>query len=811
MGGGSIHRIGIIALFALMAGCPPTSDRGGNDGSDGTDGADGTDGTTDGIDPPGPVCLNPEVTLPYTADGAVIWLPLRDQPTIESIPWAQFSMRPVDIDALGAGSITINVTGSVSVWHDGVELTEPLTLTEDEVPIQLLVGGIGVGEATLTITPDEDEDPCEAISVAMQVGVDPGLTGRSLTGSPWFEFIDTFNIDEQVEVSLDPVRYADRVGLEYDLYVVEHRTVDEWAADQTLIQVPTSLESGTVSSGTTEDGLVTAWASDLIVPTDAIDAYDVVVDFGRDGKLDPGDVIDGLGPRAGAWVVGDLTAPGPYTTESFDHSGSAWLTQRVFLPSNIASLSDVPLVVISHGNGHEYTWYDYLGHHLASYGFVVMTHRNNTGPGVVQAAETTRSNTEYLLDELPNLQGGVMAGVLDEQRIGWVGHSRGGEGVVIAYDRIKRGQWSATNYGIGQIKVVSSIAPTVFEGITSGGANPHSVTYHLMVGGSDGDVTQDPGCDLCQSYRIAGAAQGRVQTTYLQGAAHNDFHDGGGWDDGRGPDRIGKTATNNVAKAYYLALMSWHLKGEVAFADYFMRIKEGFRPNGLPLEAIVSGTWRAAVADNVGAIDTFQQGASAEESSSGGTVSFSVDNLMEGRLDDNNARLEWKDGDPFNGTTWVHADGFERGVAFDWATEAGYTQTVTEEMSDFTPWSLLTFKVAQGTRHPNTVSLGGPLHFTVALVDGAGTQAPIDFGMYGRVLPPYPRTGKGDGEGWVNEFETVRIHLAEFQAVAPDLDLTDVDSVQFRFGGTNGSATGRVILDDIVLANLPGSTREVAP
>ena len=36
---------------------------------------------------------------------------------------------------------------------------------------------------------------------------------------------------------------------------------------------------------------------------------------------------------------------------------------------------------MSHGNGHNYQWYDHIGRHLASYGYVVMSHENNTGPG----------------------------------------------------------------------------------------------------------------------------------------------------------------------------------------------------------------------------------------------------------------------------------------------------------------------------------------------------------------------------------------------------------------------------------------------
>ena len=45
------------------------------------------------------------------------------------------------------------------------------------------------------------------------------------------------------------------------------------------------------------------------------------------------------------------------------------------------SMGQLPLVIISRGNGHNFQWYDHIGNHLASYGYVVMSHDNNTEPG----------------------------------------------------------------------------------------------------------------------------------------------------------------------------------------------------------------------------------------------------------------------------------------------------------------------------------------------------------------------------------------------------------------------------------------------
>ncbi len=82
--------------------------------------------------------------------------------------------------------------------------------------------------------------------------------------------------------------------------------------------------------------------------------------------------------------------------------------------------------------------------------------------------------------------------------------------------------------------------------------------------------------------------------------------------------------------------------------------------------------------------------------------------------------------------------------------------------------------------------------------------ASVDFGAYGRLPAIYPRGGSGNGEGWINEFETVRFHLGEFIAVAPELDVSDLSQLRLDFGPSYGSPEGRVGLDDIVFSYAPG-------
>ena len=100
--------------------------------------------------------------------------------------------------------------------------------------------------------------------------------------------------------------------------------------------------------------------------------------------------------------------------------------QKLYYPTNIATMGKLPLIVISHGNGHNYQWYDHIGYHMASYGFIVMSHGNNTGPSSgLYASLTTCGHTDAFFDLLPTIADGTLVGHVDSHRIIWCGHSAG--------------------------------------------------------------------------------------------------------------------------------------------------------------------------------------------------------------------------------------------------------------------------------------------------------------------------------------------------------------------------------------------------
>ena len=743
------------------------------------------------------ICIScsPQVHVTFAPDSSqTIFLEIEEMGG--SFHESSLHMRRFDVTGAKGSALEVD-GGAVTFYHeDGTEASLPLSLTEPTTSLFAL--GTQHGSSTLFgYGPSACQS--EPTETRWQVGSPRGLAGRPLIGHPHFEYVNTFNMNDTLHTALDPTRYPDRVGAPFDVYVVAHRNRAEWLNDPELVHLGDGPVTGQVAGGSLADNVIEAWEGELPYNEETLTlGLDIIYDFGQDGTLDPGDLIDGLdGP--GMWTAQPLTTQGPHDTFSFDYSVSFDETMLVYAPDNLDELPLAPLVVISHGNGHDYRWYDYLGEHLASWGYVVMSHYNDTMPGTVTAAYTTRLNTETFIRDLTPKGAGVLGGEVDTHAIVWIGHSRGGEGVVLAYDDLVEGDASSDEYSWEDIQIVSSIAPVIFEGPDE--ANPHGVTYHLLAGSADGDVTGGTNSSSVQYFRIFTNHTGDGLVNYVQGATHNDFNccgsADGAWVTGSGP-RVGAAAAQNAAKSYYLALLEWKLRGNTELAEFFTRMPAGFRPLGVDM--VLSNQWMPGQ-ETPGrrVIDDFQSAPALDESSSFGSVTYTVSNAYEGDLDDAGSNLGWVDTDPMNGMTWASSDGPEadKGLVFDFDGPADLEFAWPVDVWDISRGGWLSFRTCQGTRHPNTEALDGFLNYAVVLVDQEGHESRIDFGAYGRVPDPYERTGLGDGSGWSNEFTTVQIPLLAFTTDSPEFDLEYVRKLRFEFGEEEASPIGRVGIDDI--------------
>ena len=138
--------------------------------------------------------------------------------------------------------------------------------------------------------------------------------------------------------------------------------------------------------------------------------------------------------------------------------------------------------------------------------------------------------------------------------------------------------------------------------------------------------------------------------------------------------------------------------------------------------------------------------------------------------------------------------------AYGGGIDAEYEFEVVPAEQDWSDDAYLSFRAAQSTRHPLTRLALADTTFTVTLEDSLGTTSSIRIDAYGGgIEEPYQRNGFGPGQGWQNEFETIRIRLTDFLANGSGLDLTRVRFLRFEFGPSFGSLQGRLGLDDVEL------------
>ncbi|MFQ5738132.1 MAG: hypothetical protein ACE5JX_03925 [Acidobacteriota bacterium] len=639
--------------------------------------------------------------------------------------------------------------------------------------------------------------------------VQTDLAGNPLNGYPHFEFVRAFNGDAPVMAAVDPTRFPALVGVTADIYVTAAKST--WTIGDPLVDVSLGVETFAFGGTSITDNIVQVAAGGELnsdAGTDIGVPYDIVIDADRDGTLSNGDFLDGSGNEAGFYAVKDLVANGPLATSVIDYAVTGvtpgFSRERTFFPAAIAAMGQLPLIIISHGNGHQYNWYDYLQDHLASYGYIIMSHQNNTGPGIETASTTTLEHTDAILSQQGAIGGGVLNGHIDANRISWIGHSRGGEGVARAFDRILDGTWVPVNYNLNDIQFLSSIAPTDFLGPLS--SNPHGVNYHFLYGSADGDVCGCPNNDIAQAFHILERATEFRASTYIHGADHNDFNCCG-FNDFQGPagTEIGRTEAQRVAKGVYLAVVKHYVEGNIPSKDYLWRQYERFKPISVSPGTTVVSEYKEGPSSGKFVIDDYQSSPFPRRSSSGGRVIFNVTDLTEDLLNDNNADFTSVSSDPFNGMTGAAFSDETNGVVFSVSPTDGLQVMlwdVPAADSDFSAFKYLSFRAAQGTRHPLTTARQADESWFVLLVDGAGGSSFIDFSVYGGgIEEPYQRTGFGTGAGWQNEFETVRIRLTDFltgrSGVPATLDLTNVTRVGFVFVNSSGLLSSRLGLDDL--------------
>jgi hypothetical protein len=632
------------------------------------------------------------------------------------------------------------------------------------------------------------------------------LAGVPRSGAPFFSWVQNFRETDSPRTTIDPNRFPGLVGQTVDIYVTADNDAATWQTSPNLVDLsgdgPNTL---TVSGLGVGNNIVNVDAGTLSgnVGASLGRGYDVVVDVNQNGLLDGADLVDGYdGP--GLYICRDPSVAGPYTVIETLYSGGTFLGQDLYYPANIASLNNVPIVIVSHGNGHNYQWYDHIGNHLASYGYVVMSHQNNTVPGIETSSTTTLTNTDYLLGNLATIAGGALLGRVDVNNITWIGHSRGGEGVCRAYDRIIDGTYVPVNFGANNIRLISSMAPTDFLGTNS--ATPHGKNYHLWVAGSDSDVSGCVSSDITQSFHLLSRATNQRQSTSIYGAGHGDLHAGTGGAFATGPCLLGRPQVHQIMMGYLLPLVEYHARNNQAGKEWLTRQYKDLFPQAVPLLTnpciAVALQFRDGAASNKLVIDDFEAPASLFAASSGASVTSNLLGRTIGRLDDPNGDFTFVAGQAMNGMSQCNTTDPEFGTVFrfDGSGTFRLTYGLTAAQQDWSNFRTISMRVCQSTRDPLTTGVLGDGNFTVRLVDLDGDSAEVRVLRVAQgIEEPYQRTSCGTGVGWGNDFETVRIGFPEFEVTQPLLDLDRMATIELVFGPGFGSDFGAYGLDDLEL------------
>lgn len=452
----------------------------------------------------------------------------------------------------------------------------------------------------------------------------------------------------------------------------------------------------------------------------------------------------------------------------------------VYFPADFAGatapsqLSDVydqyPMVVVVHGNASSllsYRGYDYLLDHLGRNAMIAASIHVYPGAHGVSRARALFKHLEILKSKFGDR--------IDLDSLGIMGHSRGGEAVVIAS---KLNVDEALGY---DFKAIVSLAPTDRYGPYSL-AGSYAVPYLVIYGGLDGDVSG--ALPKSTGFSLYDRADPLKSMIFVERACHDRFNTQ--WDDNdfyfgwmTPADQasvISADAHQKIAKGYMNAFFRWRLFGHEDMQDFFTGVETPDQvewadggtvwldvqyqaPEGLELDRFASGTWQV--------------------NDLGGSVTATLP-AIPGKGD-----LRALDGfSPHD-----HTGGLLR---WDAASHL-YVSDLPGGSQDVSDYDVLSFRVTQ--RYPSASDpVGSPQDFFVGLTDEDGRSREVPASDFALIGYPYVR---GVNSLTKSALKTVRIPLGAFTrelAGVREVDLLEVVAVTFDFAA---NPTGEIEVTDI--------------
>ena len=465
--------------------------------------------------------------------------------------------------------------------------------------------------------------------------------------------------------------------------------------------------------------------------------------------------------------------------------------------------------------------YDYIAQNLASHGYIVVSISANginaaddgtADLGALARAELIQThlnfwNTLNTVGAAPF--GTTFVGKVDMTRIGTMGHSRGGEGVVRHF---QYNQSLGSPYGV---KSVFAIAPTDFN---------HEVInrVHLAVilPYCDGDVLTLEGVHYYDDARYNVTADQSSKNTMLVMGANHDYYNtiwtpsifpAGSSDDwgdpsdsfcgtGPGNGRLTPTQQQETGLAFVAAFLRAHVGGESSFLPL---LAGAAAPPAAASPSKIHLSYQAP--DNRALrmdVNRFLNSTSLTTAAFGGSITQSGLTPYS---------LCGATGETFpcvaglSGGQQPHTDSFKglgqlSQLITGWGPASTYTYTIPTGQGDFHIYQALQFRAGVNFADLRN-AVGVQQDLSVILTDGAGKSVSV---RVSQVAPGALFFPPGDSGGFSpvprNILNMVRIPISSFQNTG--LNLTNIRSIQFKFDRT---AAGGILITDLAFTSQPNN------
>jgi dienelactone hydrolase len=270
-------------------------------------------------------------------------------------------------------------------------------------------------------------------------------------------------------------------------------------------------------------------------------------------------------------IAGDPAALNLFPIGYADYSDGGAVKGSVYYPADddgkdqpfnqrLAMTGRVPIVVMAHGNHSasdpSYLGYDYFQGTLAKMGIVAVSVDCNALNGATGGVQNIEERADLIIESIKHFQsldagiGSAFSGHIDFQRVGLMGHSRGGDAVVTVPSVIAIPNVS--------IRGVLALAPTNFRfWLNMETIRPKGHAFMTILPAGDGDVVDNNGA---QFYDQATPWPYKSQL-YVHFTCHNLFNRQWLLDEGMGPPRVSRAEHEAILSSYGCAFFRSTLLG----------------------------------------------------------------------------------------------------------------------------------------------------------------------------------------------------------------------------------------------------------